>query len=207
MSTKSTIIKLNLMTFKAFCTTAAFLVLLCSCNDKQTTDPAQAALEKKIKEQVGEDAGINIFLFEKIDSTTFAEELADRKEAFNYKLEQDSRFLIEYSTKGLKRNAAKKTLAVRTDHRILAALDSIATVIEPYAAEVAYYDYHFSGKAVSKSGDTEFKDYYSCITPSGEVMCISPSSKGLHKSMGRILPGYSELFAGSSEDEGTTPEE
>lgn len=192
---------------KSFFTTAVVVVLLCACNDNQVINPAQAALEKKIKEQVGDDAEINIFLFEKTDSTTFAEELADRQEAFKYKLEQDSRFLLEYSTKGLKKNAAKKTLAVRTDHRILAALDSIAAVIEPYAAEVAYYDYHFSGKAVSESGNTEFKDYYSCITPSGEVMCISPSLKGLHKSMGRILPGYSDLFAGTSEDEGSTQEE
>lgn len=192
---------------KSFFATAVVVVLLCACNDNQVINPAQVALEKKIREQVGDDAEINIFLFEKTDSTTFAEELADRQEAFNYKLEQDSRFLLEYSAKGLKKNAAKKTLAVRTDHRILAALDSIATVIEPYAAEVAYYDYHFSGKAVSESGVTEFKDYYSCITPSGEVMCISPSSKGLHKSMGRILPGYSDLFAGTSEDEGATQEE
>ena len=192
---------------KAFCATAAFAALLCSCNDKQTTNPAQAALEEHIREQVGEDAEISIFLFEKTDSTTFAEELATRKEAFSYKLEQDSKLLLGFSSKGLKKNAAIKTLDVRNDHRILEALDSIETVIKPFAAEVAYYDYHFSGKAVSKSGDTEFKDYYSCITPSGEVMCISPSSKRLHKSMGRILPGYSDLFAGTAGDAESTPEE
>ena len=192
---------------KSFFATAALVVLLCACNGNQVIDLAQAALEKKIREQVGDDAEINIFLFEKTDSTTFAEELANRQEAFNYKLEQDSRFLLEYTSKKLKKNAAKKTLAVRTDHRILAALDSIATVIEPYASEVAYYDYHFSGKAVSESGVTEFKDYFSCITPSGDVMCISPSPKGLHKSMGKVLPGYSELFAGTTEDEDSTQEE
>lgn len=195
------------MTKRSLFAIAAAFSLLCACNERQTTDPAQVALETRIREQVGEDAKISIFLFEKTDSTTFAEELAARQDAFNYKLEKDSQFLVEYTTKGLKQNAARKTIAVRDDHRILSALDSIATVIEPYAAEVAYYDYHFSGKASSESGVTEFMDYYSCITPSGEVMCISPSSKGLHKSMGRVLPGYSDLFAGTAGEEEATAEE
>ena len=195
------------MTKRSLFAIAAAFTLLCACNERQTMDPAQAALETKIRGQVGEDAKISFFLFEKTDSTTYAEELANRKDAFNYKLEKDSQFLVEYATKGLKKNAAKKTEAVRNDHRILSALDSIATVIEPYAAEVAYYDYHFSGKASSESGVTEFMDYYSCITPSGEVMCISPSSKGLHKSMGRVLPGYSDLFAGTAGEEEATAEE
>lgn len=173
--------------------------LLAGCNP-EATDYRQAAIEQYIIRQTGSDAKITFDCFEVIDSTTFAAELEHRKKVFEIKKEQDTKLLMEYLDKGMRNNTIKKQLAARNDLRVLAALDSLTGVIAPYATDIAYYDCHFSGRA--KAGDliTEFIDFYACVTPSGEVMCLLPTSKGLHNTLGRVLPGYIDLVK-SSEDE------
>lgn len=178
---------------------AAAMAVLCCCSPEKAKDPALEALETRIGELVGEEAEISVFLFEKVDSTTFAEELSHRKDAFEYKLKQDEKFLLTYVSKRQNARIEEKTKSIRNDYRIMEGLDSIAVRIAPYEDDIAYYDYHFSGKAVSASGITEFKDYYACITPSNVVLCIEPTSKGLHKTLGRVLPGYSDLFVNPEE--------
>lgn len=177
-----------------------FLAALLAGCKPEATDYRQAAIEQYIIRQTGSDAKVSFDLFEVIDSTTYAAELEHRQKVFEIKKEQDTKLLIEYSAKGMRNNTIKKQFAARNDVRVLAALDSLAGVIAPYATDIAYYDCHFSGRA--KTGDlvTEFVDYYACVTPSGEVMCVLPTSKGLHSTLGRVLPGYLDLVK-SSEDE------
>lgn len=175
------------------------IAVISSCAPK-AVDYRQVAIEKDIIKQVGGEAKVTFDLFEVIDSTTYAAELEHRQKVFEIKKDQDTKLLMEYNAKGMRNNTIKKQLAVRNDLRVLAALDSLAGVIAPYASDVAYYDCHFSGWAKSPSGLTEFIDYYACVTPSGEVMCILPSSKGLHTTLGRVLPGYLDLVQSSDPD-------
>ena len=178
---------------------SAIALILCSCTSGQM-DIRQAAIEQDIIRQVGGNAKVSFDIFEVIDSTTYSAELQHRQKVFEIKKDQDTKLLMEYIAKGMRNNSAKKQLAIQNDLRVLAALDSLAGVIAPYASDIAYYDCHFSGRAKTPDGITEFKDYYACVTPSGEVMCILPTTKGLHSTLGRVLPGYLDLVQSSDDN-------
>ena len=182
-----------------FIIVSSLVLILCSCTGR-VADYRQTAIEQDIIRQVGGDAKVTFDIFEVIDSTTYAAELEYRQKVFEIKKDQDSKLLMEYIAKGMRNNTIKKQLAVQNDLRVIAALDSLAGVITPYANDVAYYDCHFSGHAKTPEGITEFQDYYACVTPSGEVMCILPTTKGLHTTLGRVLPGYLDLVQSSPED-------
>ena len=170
--------------------------MLLSCSQPGTPDPAQEAMTSEIRRLTEPEAKVTYTVFEKTDSTTFGQELAYRKGQFELRLSQNLKFYEEYKSKGMLNNMQKKEKAILNDRRVLEGLDSMAEEIAPYADDIAYYDYRFSGKAAGASGETVFQDYYACITPKGEVLCIESSDKGLHKSLGRVLPGYSALIGG-----------
>ena len=76
----------------------------------------------------------------------------------------------------------------------LKGLDSLRTTLEGRLDEIAYYDYVFSGRAETANQATDFAGTYASITPALEVIALSAAQKDLHKSGGRAIPGYVQLF-------------
>ena len=179
---------------------AAAAALVACGGAPKASDPVQDALEARIKALTSEDAKVTFYKFEKVDSTTFAQELAYRKGQFELRLSQNEKFYKEYKSKNMANNMAKKAAAIEGDKRVLAGFEAIEAAIADKLESVAYYDCCFSGKAVGSAGETDFNDYYASITPEGEVLSIEPTTKGLHKSLGRVIPGYTELVKGGEEE-------
>ena len=94
----------------------------------------------------------------------------------------------------------KKYKAIESDKRIIEALAKMAEELGAKAGEIAYYDYHFSGKAETADKLTEFTDYYACIAAEDNaILSMENSTKGLHKTLGRVLPGYINLVKGEEQ--------
>lgn len=180
---------------------AAALLLAAGCSQKPAPDPFREAVSAKIVESMGRDMKVSFYSFEKVDSTTYGTELEHRKTAFNKKLgidrERYEQFLMERKPK----NTQKKKEDMETDLRFLEGLDRIGEEIADRLDEVAYYDFHFSGKAKSPEGDVEFEDWWASISPEGEVLCMLKGKKGLHNALGRVLPGYLDLAGKEGVDE------
>lgn len=179
---------------KKFAILAVVSALAFACAQEAEKSVAQLSLETEILSLTSPEAQVKISLFEKTDSTTFRQELEYRRGQFETKLSQDKKFLDEYVGKNMQVNAAKKQAAVKNDERVLAEFDKLAEGLAERLDEVAYYDYIFSGKAVTEDAETVFDKYYASITPDGEVLSIESSTKGLHKALGRVIPGYAELI-------------
>ena len=65
--------------------------------------------------------------------------------------------------------------------------------------EIADYDYVFSGRAETDSQATDFADAYASLTPNLKVIALTSERKDLHKSGGRAIPGYVQLFGKEEE--------
>ena len=178
---------------------AVLTIAGCSGNQKVKSE-AQMALEQEITRLTSPDAKVVITLFEKIDSTTYGEELEYRQKAFETKLSQDTKFYEKYRSSGMRVNMDKKYKAIESDKRIIEALAKMAEELGAKAGEIAYYDYHFSGKAETADKLTEFTDYYACIAAEDNaILSMENSTKGLHKTLGRVLPGYINLVKGEEQ--------
>ena len=175
---------------------AAVLMLQACGGTQETPDPQRDALAAAIAGKVGADAQVTFTAFTKADSTTFGQEFDHRCKVFDMKLEQDTKLYEEYRGKHMDVNADKKRKAIASDKHIIAGLEGIAASIEGSRDDVAYYDYVFSGHAKTASGDVVFENYWASITPDGKVLCFQPEQKGLHKALGRVLPGYEALVKG-----------
>lgn len=179
---------------------AAAMLLAAGCSDKNTApDPFREAVTARIIESAGRDMKVSFYSFEKVDSTTFGTELEHRKTAFNKKLAIDQERYEQFLKERKPKNTQKKKADVETDLRFLEGLDRIGEEIADRLDEVAYYDFHFNGKARSPEGDIEFEDWWASISPEGEVLCMLQGKKGLHNALGRVLPGYLDLVG----EEGT----
>lgn len=172
-----------------------FATVLFACSPKQV-NPLEAALRAKITESVGEGAKIDLRLFEVTDSTTIGEELEYRKGLFDVRLSQNIKLFEKYSRNNQHQSAAQKLVSIESDKRIIAGLAVLEEDIKDQLGDIAFYYVHFSGSAVLDGVTTDFKDYYAAISPSGEVLSISPQMKGVHTSLGRTIPGYTALLKG-----------
>lgn len=173
---------------------AAALVMLAACAQNRATDPVETAIKTKIAESVSPDAVIRIDRLEKVDSTTFGSELEHRIKVFTLRHDQNEKYYFQYNSEGRPNSAAEKKEAMKKDALVLEGLDKIGERMADSLSLVAYYDYKFSGSAETKTERTVFQDYYASITSDGQVMSISSSTKGLHKSLGRVIPGYTGLI-------------
>ena len=54
--------------------------------------------------------------------------------------------------------------------------------------------YYGSGEAVTKDSRFDLSEAYAAITPDGKVLSVSTDVKDIHKSTGRAIPGYVDLF-------------
>lgn len=178
---------------KKFITILATVALAASCGQQKQADPFKAALESEIKSQLGEDTRVSFEVFERVDSTTFGEELAYRREVFDLRRSQNVKLFKKYKSAGQVESAAAKQKAIGHDDEVIAGLAQMNESLAGILGDIAYYDYHFTCKASSGSARAEFRDYYATITPNLEVMSIDRSKKTLHKSLGRVIPGYLEL--------------
>lgn len=179
---------------------AALALCLAGCGQK--SDMYRDALETEIIRLVGADAKVTFNTVERIDSTTFGQEVDNRIKAFETKLNQDSRLYDNYKGKGMVKNADTKKKAVELDEKVLAGLEKLRQRIADADSldVVAYYDYHFTGSAKSSEGVTTFNDNYATITPDGKVLSINDALKGLHNAMGKTIPGYTKLIKDNPEE-------
>ena len=189
---------------KKFMLFAALLPLLASCGGK-APDPVHEAIKGEIMGNMSQEfSDVTINRVEKIDSTTFRQELDRRKKAFTLKRDADSEFLLKYMNEGKKRNAALKSDAYRKDLVILQGLDSLEAAHAAILDDVAYYDYRFSAEAKGQDLKMQFRDAYISITPDGRVISMTAERRDLHKGAGRVIPGYLDLVQGSDEDDEMT---
>lgn len=156
-------------------------------------DPFQTALENEIIARTGEGVKVKIDIFERIDSTTFGEELAYRQEVLNLRRSQNEKLFKKYVNERKPNSAAAKRNAINHDNEVIEGLARMNETLAPILGDIAYYDYHFSGKAWTKDAQSTYQDFYATITPEGKVMSIDNSRKTLHKTLGRVIPGYLEL--------------
>ena len=179
---------------------AALALCLAGCGQKP--DMYREALETEIIRLVGADAKVTFNTIERIDSTTFRQEVDNRIKAFETKLNQDSKLLENYKGRGMAKNADTKKKAVELDEKILAGLEMLRQRIADADSldVVAYYDYHFTGSAKSSEGVTTFNDNYATITPDGKVLSVNDALKGLHNAMGKTIPGYMKLIKDNPEE-------
>jgi hypothetical protein len=97
-------------------------------------------------------------------------------------------------SKGKPRNAMLKLEAIDKAQRVLVQLDSLEEEYGDVLDSVIFYDYRFSGEAVTKDSRFDLSEAYAAITPDGKVLSVSTDVKDIHKSTGRAIPGYVDLF-------------
>lgn len=181
---------------------AASLLLLASCGGR-TPDPVVEAIKGEIIGNMPQKfTDVTVTKYEKIDSTTFRQELERRKVVFTTKRDVDSDFIIKYHSEGKKRNAEIKTESYRKDLLILQGIDSLERAHAAILDDIAYYDYCFNAAAKGKDVSMQFREAYISITPDGKVISMAAERRDLHKAAGRVIPGYAELLKGAGEDDG-----
>lgn len=181
---------------------AALLPLLVACGGR-ASDPVQEAIRGEIMGNMSQEfSDVTINFVEKIDSTTFRQELDRRKKAFTLKRDADSELLLKYMSEGKRRNATIKSDSYKQDLAILQGLDSLEAAHAAILDDIAYYDYRFSADAKGQGLKMQFRNAYISITPDGKVISMTAERRDLHKGAGRVIPGYIELVKGSDEDDG-----
>lgn len=172
----------------------AAAVLLASCGDK-APGPVEAALNAAIAENLGQELkSVSYASLEKIDSTTFGQELEKRRAVLEQKVKSEEELYVKYKTQGKSTNASIKLEAVTKAKASLARLDSLAGTLTDRLNEVAYYDYTFTAAVKGAEKDVTFKDAWALITPDLEVLGMATSQKSVHKGSGKVIPGYVEML-------------
>lgn len=177
------------------------LVLLCtlaSCSEKKA-DPLQDALGAYILK--GQDGNFELYSIAKIDSTTFGTEFERRQNVYDLKLREETKLYDDYTWQRKPKNAARHWEAIQRTQEIMKGLDSLRAVMEGRMDEIAYYDYVFSGRAVTGDKITGFQDAYVSMTPDLRVISMTAKQIDLHKAGGRAIPGYLELLGGETAEE------
>ena len=167
------------------------VIIAAGCKDKESS-PIQEALGAYILQ--GQEGSFELYRIEKIDSTSFRTEFERRQNVLDLKLREETRFYENYILERKPKNAARHREAMERARASLKGLDSLRTTLEGRLDEIAYYDYVFSGRAETANQATDFADTYASITPALEVIALTAVQKDLHKSGGRAIPGYVQLF-------------
>ena len=172
-------------------------ILASAC--KEDPDPLQDTLGAYILQ--GQEGSFRLYRIEKIDSTSFRTEFERRQNVFDLKLQEETRLYESYILQNKPKNAARHWDAMQRTHEVMKGLDSLRTTLEDRMDEIAYYDYVFSGQAVTGNRYTEYQDAYASITPSLEVITLTANRKDLHKAGGRAIPGYLQMLGKTPEEE------
>lgn len=175
-------------------------VLMAAACGTRTPDPVHEAIKAEISGNMPQKfTDVKIYTVEKIDSTTFRQELDRRKTLFETRRAADEKLILKYNSEGKQKNAALKTESYKKDVFILRDLDSLEVSLADILDDVAYYDYVFSAQASGPDGKMEFRDSYAAITPDMQVIGLTAQKKDLHKGLGKVIPGYLEIVKGEEE--------
>ncbi|MCR4860620.1 MAG: hypothetical protein K5910_08165 [Bacteroidales bacterium] len=182
---------------------ARFLMLSLLCvfasGCKEEPDPLRDALGSYILG--GREGSFRLYSIEKIDSTSFRTEFERRQNVFDLKLQEETKLYENYTFQRKPKNAARHWEAIRRTQEVIKGLDSLKAGFEGRLDEIAYYDYVFSGRAVTDDNYAEFTDAYASITPAFEVISLTSERKDLHKAGGRAIPGYLQMLGKESGEE------
>lgn len=173
----------------------AAVLFLAACQPR-TADPVEQALRDKVTEVMNGDVRrISIYNLQRIDSTTWREELGRRRQVFELRLKQNEDYYWQYRSQGLPKNAAIKYADMEKDRRVLAGLDAIEKELSDSLDRVAYYDYSFSVYAYGRETSLQQETAYATITPYAQVFSLTGDRRELHKATGHLLPGYVDLVS------------
>ena len=173
----------------------AAALLLAACQPRPV-DPVEQAIRDKVTEAMnGDVTRMNIYNIQRIDSTTWREELARRRHVFELRYKQNEEYYWQYRSQGLPKNAAIKRDEMEKDRRVMDGLDAIEKELADSLDCVAYYDYSFSVYASGRETSLQQDPAYATITPYGEVFSMSEDKRDLHKTTGHLLPGYVDLVS------------
>ena len=134
-----------------------------------------------------------------MDSTSLGEEYAMRTSLFETKLAVLTSQYEKYVREKKVNNAAKKKEEMEETVQVQKRLADLSATLAPMSGMTVYYDCRFSAIIRGNGGMKELKDWYACITPGNEVLVYCENRKDLHKTTGKVIPGYVEALKGLSE--------
>lgn len=173
----------------------ALACALAACGGKQAS-PVEAAITEKVSAQLGELKSIYFESLELVDSTTFGEELARRRNVLDIRYKQNLKLAKDYEAAGKVRNELKKREDAANDLKHLEGLAELERRITEHDSlgVTEAYIYKFCAKANTDAGWTDIKDMFIAITPSYEIVGMDYKKEGVLKGTGRLIPGYQDLF-------------
>ena len=183
------------MKLQLYLAVAAAILLATACSVKQAS-PVEAAITEKVTEMLGDLDNMYFSSLALVDSTTFGEEIARRRNTLEARHKQNLKLARDYEAAGKMKNEAKKREDAVND---LKRLEGLA-VLEQRLAEhdslnvVEVYIYKFTGLARNNKGTVTIDDMFVSITPAYEVVAMDYKKEGVLKSTGHLIPGYSDLF-------------
>lgn len=182
---------------------AAFGLAACS----GSADEYQQAMTLRLQQAVGEKyacspASIKVKYsqFERIDSTTFAEEFDMRETGLKLKVSMEISLYNKYLKEKKVSNATAKYEQIVKAQDALDKLYDLKDGMEDRLDEIAYYDYRFSAEISTPQGTVPASGFLACITPELVVLNYTRNEKDLHKGCGAAIPGWSGIFS-PEEDE------
>ena len=173
----------------------ALACVLSACGGKQAS-PVEAAITEKVTEQLGDLNSMYFSSLALVDSTTFGEEIARRRNTLETRRQQNLKLARDYEAAGKSKNEAKKREDAANDLKHLEGLAAMEQRLVEHDSlnVVEVYIYKFSGRARNYKGTVTIDDMYVSITPAVEVVAMDYKKEGVLKSAGRLIPGYSALF-------------
>ena len=168
-------------------------MVVTSCN-KSAPDPVAEAIEAAAMKDTEGPYTFRITSLAKLDSTTFRTEIDRRKEQFVLKQQAEEKLYHKYFQEAKKQNAENHRLAMEKAKNNLEYMDALEANMADRLDEIAYYDYVFSGYSETEAGRVTYNDVYVTITPEGEVLTMTSDKRDMHKSTGRVIPGYIETI-------------
>ena len=178
----------------------AVLASLYSCTPKAPADPLGAAIESELMKNTVGDYSFKFTTLERVDTTTFRQEIEKRLSSFELILRQNQNLYNSYVRQNKKLNAERKAASVELDKQMIEHLTDLKENMLQQD-NVAFYSYKFVAKG--KSGDNSFDtgEVYAAVTPDGRVIAMSKELKELKKLTGKVLPGYSDILDRSDDSE------
>ena len=182
---------------------AAAGLAFASCSNRNSSE---AALGQALKSAIAESVGgapekVKIYNVEQTGSVTLSEELERRRNAINLRIKKNGEFLVDYKSRGMTKNAAKKEADIAKDRERLAGLEEIAAAHASQADSVIALVYKLNGEAVSaEGGKARVDNMYAAVTPDLRVLAFDKDARARLKSTGHAIPGYDGLYSAGGED-------
>lgn len=165
-----------------------------SCKPKPVNPVKESLITTIIFATGADEKEIYISQLTPVRKVTIGEELAYRRDVFEFKKSVDNAKLKHYEGKGMKRNAAKYRRMIARDEGIIESLDSLRDSLGIKLQETAWYEYTFSADIRTADAIYNVRDWHFVITPKNRILTMKPGLKGLRNGLGRLVPGYGDLM-------------